>query len=192
MANNIDNIGARIAYSILGIKIKFSINLWVSCITFVISFMAAYCGKQISNLLSKQVSSEISAVILASIGIWIMLAPHMSKQSNKKNVNCKNNPVGNILEDPTKADLDCSKDIDFKEATLLGIALSINNIGGGLGAGVMGLNSVYVGIFSSVISFLALLAGNYITDIFSKFDFNKVTPKIAGIILILIALKQLY
>jgi putative Mn2+ efflux pump MntP len=49
-----------------------------------------------------------------------------------------------------------------------------------------------VGIFSAVISFLALLAGNYITDIFGRFDFNKVTPKIAGVILILIALKQLY
>lgn len=51
LTNNFDNIGARIAYSIRGIKISSLINLWISVITFVISFLAAFSGTLISGTL---------------------------------------------------------------------------------------------------------------------------------------------
>jgi putative sporulation protein YtaF len=192
MANNIDNIGVRLAYSILGIKIRISINLWISVITFVISFFAAYCGGIISCLVSMQAASEISAIILVTIGLWIMLSPYFKKKENEEAIDKnKLNWATDILEKPEKADMDCSKDIDFKEATLLGIALSINNIGGGLGAGMIGLNSLYVGIFSAVISFLALWAGNFITEFIEKWNFGNKATIIAGISLILLGVKQI-
>ncbi len=64
------------------------------------------------------------------------------------------------------SDMDDSKYIAFKEATLLAIALSINNIGGGMSAGMIGLNSFRVGFLSALLSFIALWAGNYISEIF--------------------------
>jgi putative Mn2+ efflux pump MntP len=76
LANNMDNIGVRIAYSILGIKIRLWMNLWISVITFIISFFAAHCGKVIAGFFGKQASSEISAIILVTIGLWIMLSPY--------------------------------------------------------------------------------------------------------------------
>lgn len=188
LANNLDNIGVRIAYSVLGIKIRFITNLWISCITFIFSFGAAYCGKIVSGLLNAEIASIISALILITIGSGIILSSNGKRHS--KNQTSKN-WADDILENPEKADIDCSKDIDFKEASLLGIALSINNLGGGLGAGMIGLNSFYVGIFSAAISFLALWAGNYITDIFDKWHLGDKTTIIAGIALILIGLKQL-
>ena len=96
-----------------------------------------------------------------------------------------------VMMNPVKADMDNSKHIDFKEATVLGIALSINNIGGGLGAGMIGLNSFWVGLFSAIISFLALWIGNYITEYFTRWNIGNKATVAAGIVLIAIGVEQI-
>lgn len=191
LVNNFDNIGVRIAYSILGIKIKWEKNLWISVITFFISFAAAYGGNIVSNFVSKQISSDISAIILSAIGLWFIFTSNVKKNNIPASQDSENNLIRDILDDPAKADVDCSKDIDFKEATLLGIACSVNNIGGGLGAGMMRLNSVYVGAFSALISFAALWAGNYINVFFEKWNLGNKATILAGVALILIGIKQI-
>lgn len=47
--NNLDNFGARIAYSLRGIHIGTAMSLWISAITFVISDMAASSGTFLSR-----------------------------------------------------------------------------------------------------------------------------------------------
>jgi len=193
LANNLDNIGVRIAYSIRGIKISIPINMWIAVITFIISGFAAYSGTLITGLLSKQLASIISMVLLSGIGLWIIAEPYMKKNSNVLNRSHQDrgSNIWHIIVNPEKADSDNSKHIDFKEATVLGIALSINNIGGGLGAGMIGLNSFWVGFFSAVISFVALWAGNYITDYLAKWHIGNKATVVAGIALILIGIEQI-
>lgn len=193
LANNVDNISVRIAYSIRGIKITAIKNLWISLITFLISSIAAVSGNLISGIFSKQLSSLLSMVLLASIGLWIMLEPYFKKNNTETDEIYKdgNKNIYIILKRPEKADIDNSKDIDFKEATMLGIALSINNIGGGISAGMIGLNSFFIGFFSALISFIALWIGNYVTDFLNRWNFNRKATVIAGLILILIGLKQI-
>jgi putative sporulation protein YtaF len=193
LANNVDNIGARIAYSIRGIKITIPINIWISVITFIISATAAFSGTLITGFLSRQWSSVISMLLLTGIGLWIIVEPYMKKSGNvlresreEKGVN-----ILSVLMNPEKADMDNSKHIDFKEATVLGIALSINNIGGGLGAGMIGLNSFWIGFFSAVISFFALWIGNYITDYFTRWNIGNKATVTAGIVLIAIGIEQI-
>ena len=190
LSNNIDNISVRIAYSIRGIKISLSKNIWISVITFIISTFAAYSGKLLSGLFSKEFSSIISMILLSAIGLWIIFGDYFKdKKVNQADIS-KNVNVFDVLDKPEIADVDNSKTIDFKEATFLGIALSINNIGGGLSAGMIGLNSFLVGILSAIVSFIALFAGNFIADLFNKWNFNKKANVFAGIILILIGIKQ--
>jgi len=97
----------------------------------------------------------------------------------------------NVLLNPQHADMDNSKHIDFKEGTLLGIALSINNVGGGLSAGMIGLNSFWVGLLSAVLSFLALWAGNYVAELFVKLNIAKRAAVVAGLLLIAIGIEQI-
>lgn len=192
LTNNFDNVGARIAYSIGGIRISLAINLWITVITFVISFLAAFFGMQITETLGKQFSSVIAMVLLVAIGCWMILVPHLKKR--RDNNRSRENPrsiIGIVLE-PQYADLDNSKHIDFKEATLLGIALSINNIGGGLSAGMIGLNALLVGSLSAVLSFLALWAGNYVAEFFVRRNITEKTTVAGGIILIAIGIEQLF
>lgn len=193
LVNNIDNIGVRIAYSIRGIKISTWKNIWISIITFFISSLAAFLGGTLSSVMSKGLSSILSMILLTTIGLWIILEPYIKdrNESKPKDDNTKQNSIYNILKKPENADMDNSNDIDFKEATFLGIALSINNIGGGLSAGMIGLNYFFVGFFSAVISFAALWAGNYVTDFFIKRNIGNKATIVAGIVLILIGVKQI-
>lgn len=193
LTNNVDNVGVRIAYSIRGIKISTLINLWISVITFVISFFAAFSGTILSGLISKQLSCLIAMLLLSSIGLWMILDPYVKKKKGYAADAIQGDKISaaHVLLDPHKADMDNSKHIDFKEATLLGIALSINNIGGGISAGMIGLNSFWVGFLSAVLSFIALWLGNYIAVFFEKLNIAQKTPVIAGLLLIAIGIEQI-
>ncbi len=191
LINNLDNIGVRIAYSIRGIKISMAINLWISVITFLISAFAAFSGTLMSEFLSKQLSSVISMLLLSAIGLWIIAEPFVKKNTDVvKEPGGVEKSVWHVLVNPHNADRDGSKHIDFQEATVLGIALSLNNIGGGLGAGMIGLNSLLVGLFSAAFSFLALWAGNYIADYFMKWKLGNAATIVAGVVLIAIGVEQ--
>lgn len=75
LTNNFDNIGARIAYSMRGISISTPVNLWISVITFIISYVAAFSGKAVAGSLGTRVSSIVAMVILTAIGSWMILEP---------------------------------------------------------------------------------------------------------------------
>ena len=192
LSNNVDNITARIAYSIRGIKITNLINLWISLITFVISYLAAFSGTMVSGSLGRRSSSIIAMVLLSLIGSWMILEKPLKKKCIEKQVQNKWKGICLVLLKPENADLDDSKHIDFKEATFLGIALSINNVGGGLSAGMIGLNSFLVGFLSAVINFIALWAGNHVSEFFIRRKISDKAAVVGGIILIAIGIEQLF
>ncbi len=193
LTNNIDNVAARIAYSIRGIRISLPINIWISAITFVISAFAAYSGTMISGFLSKQLSSIIAMALLSGIGLW-MIAGACAKKVDDPIEDSRPDEEKNvfrIMAKPERADRDRSKHIDFKEATLLGIALSINNVGGGISAGMIGLSPFWVGLLSAALNFLALWGGNYIAQIFIAWKLSQKAGVVTGLILIAIGIEQL-
>ena len=175
-----------------GIKISTRINFWIAVITFGISFLAASSGTMIKGSLGKQFSSVIATVLLVSIGSWMILEPYLKKKCIEKLPEENSKSIICIFLKPKNADMDNSKHIDFKEGTLLGIALSINNIGGGLSAGIIGLNSLLVGSLSAVLSFLALWAGNYFAEFFIKHNMTDKATVVGGVVLIAIGIEQLF
>jgi putative sporulation protein YtaF len=192
LTNNFDNIGARIAYSMSGIRISTVINLWITVITFVISFLAAFSGTMITGSLGKQFSSVIAMMLLVAVGSWMILEPYLKRRCSENPSRDNPKSICGILLKPENADMDDSKHIDFKEATLLGVALSINNIGGSLSAGMIGLDSFLVGFLSAVLSFVALWAGNYVAEFFIKRKITDRAAVIGGILLIAIGIEQLF
>jgi putative sporulation protein YtaF len=187
LANNADNLSVRVAYSIRGIKLTSSMNLWITVITFFISTAAALSGGFVLNLIDYRVCSLLSMALLTGIGVWILTEPLRGKKKKEPN-----SSYMDILKDPGDPDIDGSKDIDFKEATFLGVSLSINNAGGSLSAGMMGLNALLIGVFSALFSFAAIYAGNFLAGLFLKLRLGQKANTAAGIILILIGVMQLF
>jgi putative Mn2+ efflux pump MntP len=65
----------------------------------------------------------------------------------------------NFLENPEKADRDRSGHIDIKESIALAFGLTINNLGGGVGAGISGLNIAFTAVLTLIFSILSIVVG---------------------------------
>lgn len=188
-ANNVDNLGARIAYSVQGTRVDTPVNLWISAITFVISAFAAFSGAAAIGAFGTKVASLIAASMLIGLGSWMIVQARWKSWHEKIHEEKTATRHLTILRKPHHADIDDSKHIDFKEGTILGVALSLNNVGGGMSAGVLGINPLVVGVLSAVISFVALFAGNYVAEYFVKRHIADKAAIAGGMILVLIGIE---
>jgi putative sporulation protein YtaF len=96
-----------------------------------------------------------------------------------------------VMNDPSIADRDYSGDISLKESILLGIALALNCLGTGFGAGMAGVNifvlTAAVIVFSLfTISFGALIGKRYAAQLLG----DRATL-ISGLILLLVGIYQI-
>lgn len=96
--------------------------------------------------------------------------------------------VIHILKKPTSADIDQSGTINGVEALLLGIALSIDAFGAGLGAAILGFSpvmmSVTVGLMSSLFVSLGINAGHLL----SRWNWIDKMTFLPGVLLIIIGI----
>ena len=186
LANNVDNLGARIAYSIRGIKISIMINLWIAVITFVISSAAALSGLAAAEFLGTTVAPVTAMVLLVALGIWMLVEPWRDRRHSLYSASS----AVESSHHPEKPRSDLREQVGLKEGTILGIALSINNVGGGISAGILGINPYLVGVLSAVISFLALWGGNYLAVFFARWRMADNAGVLGGILLIGLGVKQ--
>lgn len=197
LANNLDNTGVGIAYGVARIRISALVNLWISIITVAITGGAVYCGGALARFLPGHMPNILSAAILCAIGLWVMLPTILHAQRFKQPVSPSPERAGsrfsllNILDDPRKADRDNSRHIDFFEASLLGIALSINNIGGGISAGLLHLSAVSTALLSAAISFVVIALGGLLSRRTADTRLSHFAPVVSGILLIAIGLYEL-
>jgi putative sporulation protein YtaF len=192
LANNVDNLGARISYSMQGTRVSKPVNLWISLITFAISSAAAFAGGVAIGPFGAKTASIIAMAILVVLGSWMIFRANKEEWPGEKPPEPSSRSLWTVLSKPHHADMDDSKHIDFKEATILGIALSINNIGGGLIGGVIGINPFLLGSLAAIISFLALWGGNYVADFFVKRRLANKVATLGGVLLIAIGVKQIF
>jgi len=186
--NNVDNISARVAFSVKGIYISNRVNLLISLITLILTGAATFLGQMATGFFDQTISSFISMLLFVGMGVWIVLDT-LLKVDKKK---ARKNQLLKVIESPEEADTNDSKDIDLVEAIVLGVALSINNISGGFAAGMMGLNFILVGVSSAVFNYIALWAGNYLTEIIVKLKLGMKATFVSGILLIAFGVCQLF
>jgi len=192
LANNVDNLGARIAYSMQGTRVSVFVNLWISIITFVISFAAASSGAATISYLGSGTASGVAMVFLVVLGSWMILQARKQAWREEQGAHNGAGSLWTVLLNPHHADVDRSKHLDFKEGSVLGIALSINNIGGGLSAGIVGVNPFLVAFLSALVSFIALWAGNYMAEFFVNRNITEKAAVVGGVLLIAIGIKQIF
>lgn len=182
---NIDNFTVGIAYGIKNIKITFKINLLIAALTSTGTFISMSIGLVIVKFIPAHISNIIGSIILIFIGLYF-IADYFYKNMPHKNVST--NDIKKVLNDPQNADKDNSGSIDIKEGFILGIALSLNNIGVGIGSSLAGLNITTALIFTFIFSILSLSLG-YSTGkkCFSKM-LGKYASIISGIIIIILGI----
>ena len=206
---SIDSLGIGLTYGLKNTKISFVASFVLFIICLIITSVSVSLGNCISQILSPNSSKVIGAMFLCILGIWIVIQSITSidnmktnivERKNKKNSNLKVRRrqyqffidfLGieiQIIKDPTYSDLDNSNKIDGKEALYLGIALSLDSIGIGIGSSVMGLNTFLFPLLSSIFLLVFLAFG---IKVGQKIRFKSKIPQniwsiVSGILLIII------
>jgi putative sporulation protein YtaF len=189
IASNLDNAGVGIAYGVRGIRISNSANIMIAAISFLMTLLSGVAGAWIAMYISTFVSHLIGAIVIVSVGIYVLYQPFRKLKKTESQIN--ENLIQRILRQPEEADLDRSKTISFRESLILGSALGINALAGGFDAGVTHLNVGYTSIAVGFFSFVVLGLTDYIGRNYIAVKFDRLATILSGILLILLGLYQI-
>jgi len=169
--NSIDNIGVGVAYSIAGIRVKLSKNILIAFLAFIISFLAALFGQLISYFLSDKECTIISMLLLVLMGTNMIYTSFSKK---------KNNNLSKL------------KELDYKEAFSVGIALALDDISSSVSSSLIGSSPFMTSFPYFIISLVIFFSGNYALKFITKFNLGNKPTIIAGILMILIGIFQFF
>ncbi len=194
----IDGFLASFAYGTSKIKIPFLSGTLITCISTSFLIISLSLGALIKNALPDKLTLGICFGILFLLGIFRLFEGLLKSFLNKKAsspdhteftlINFK--LMLNVYSDSTLADVDHSKVLSTKEALYLGIALSLDSLVVGLGAGLDSFNYIEVIIFSLVFNALALLTGFFLGRKFAE-KLNTDLSWLSGAVLIALAVLKL-
>lgn len=202
IVSNTDSLAVGISYGTRNILIPFLSNILIALIGGIGTLIAMYIGKGISNILNPKIAGYIGSVIIIIVGLWICIGEirnNIKKTSEEekfsgKGLSCYSffGRIPKILENPFLADWDFSGYISTKESLVLGIALAVNNMANGIGAGMAGINPVMTSIAASIVSLFAIWIGIKLGHEYVHRWLGKLAAPAAGIILILIGIYEIF
>lgn len=199
VAANLDNFGIGISYGIQKVRIPFLSNFFIALLSGVIAFLSVLTGQVLSQFVV--VANFIGALMIISIGIWVMIHKSTSVQALPVSVSFNKaytiplTPLGwvvQITKNPSSADLDANGFISAKEAIALGITLSFNCIATGFGAGLTGLPPLPVAISVSLFSMLTISVGYWTGWKTASNRLERWSQAASGILLILIGIYEIF
>lgn len=194
-AVSLDSFSVGFTYGLRKMKIPLKSILIIASCSAVSLLFASLIGQILEGILSSKVTEQVGGIILILLGAWVLyqfFRPEKNKELvtiEKTIVNFEIKSLGiviNILRKPMSADFDLSGTITGIEAFMLGLALSLDAFGAGIGAAMLGFSPLYlafaVAVMSSVFVWMGLRSGSF----FSKSDWVQKFTFIPGVLLIII------
>lgn len=204
---SIDALGIGITYGLKNTKIYNFAKIILFTISIIITNISIFFGNKISSIFSNNITTFIGSFLLFSMGIFVIYQALKNKTDDfvKKDI-IQNEPkiykffiefLGitiQIIRNPISSDLDGSKKIDWKEATYLGIALSIDSICVGICSSIIGYGSFIFPIFVACFQLLFLSLGRFVGE---KFLYISNIPEniwnvLSGVLLIIIGVSKTF
>ena len=204
ISSNLDNVGIAAAYGTRKVAIPFNSNVLIAIVTGIGTLLSIMVGKGIYWILKPGLANFIGASIIIGAGIWVTVQETIFRSRNSSDdEQCKavgadadSKPlltkVLMILNNPFVADRDFSGSIDIREGFLLGLALTLNNIPNGVGAGMIGLSPAlttsFVFVFSIMTIWIGIKAGHY----FGSHLFGRLAGPVSGLLLIAVGVYEIF
>lgn len=167
IAISIDGFTVGISYGMRGIKIRPLPLLLIGSISTIVIYLSSTLGAILADITGISLAKNIGGFILVTIGCWIIYTAYNNKKkesspNTKILFSFRIKPLGiiiNILREPTTADFDQSGTINFFEAVFLGLALALDALGAGFGAGMTGISGLLAPIVIGLVSILFVSTG---------------------------------
>lgn len=183
-ALSLDSFGVGITYGLRQMKISPLSVVIISMCSGIIIYISMQVGVLLAKVVSPHAASIVGAVILIIMGSWSLIQLLMQKEKNRDDkdtavIRSVHEParvagaeqtvfsleirklglVIRILRTPSSADIDKSGSISGIEAMWLGIALSLDAFGAGLGAALLGFSPVWTALVIALFSGTFLVLG---------------------------------
>ena len=176
---SLDALLIGIGYGIRGIRIHLWQNLLISGITLSGTCLSVGFGDWLTLRLPDIISRYVGSMILMLFGIWYLIKWLANTLAHSREIT------------QTAATLSAPR-LSVPEVLVLGVSLSLNNMGIGLSASIAGLTLLPTAIATLICSLLFLFMGNRLGRCrFLQFMGTAADP-ISGILLILLTFLQIF
>jgi putative sporulation protein YtaF len=187
---SLDNFIVGLSYGVKKIQINLFNNFIIAFLSGTFTVVSMLAGKLLTHIIPIKTSVYIGSGLLILLGAYFVFNSIKQKyRAYHKKSDCNKIDIyDEFLRHPEIVDANNSSTIDLKESIILGIALSMNNFGLGIGASIIGLNIILCTILSFVFSMAFIQFGYQIGDsILSKFIRTYAEP-ISGLIIIFLGI----
>ncbi|MGC8603900.1 MAG: sporulation membrane protein YtaF [Desulfomonilaceae bacterium] len=203
LSSNLDNVGVGTSYGVRGINIPFGSNLLIAFITGTGTYVAMAIGNGINNIISPNVANAAGAIIIGGAGVYVLFqelsrrdktnegALEVFKESDFSDQSFFRK-ILTILDHPFLADTDFSGDISLQEGFLLALALTLNNLTNGIGAGLLGLDKMLTTSFVVILSIVTIWFGIQFGLHSGVHWFGRFSGRISGLILIFLGIYEYF
>lgn len=197
-ALSIDAFVASFAYATSKIKIPFKSALIINVVSTTILGIALFFGSIVSKFIPSIFTTSICFTMLLMLGLAKLFDSTLkallgTRGSLTRNYEFKVSDFRFFLKvyiDNTAADVDHSLILSPKESFSLALALSLDGLAAGFGAGLVSANFFQIILFSLIVNIVAILSGCFIGNkIAEKTELN--LSWLSGVTLILLAFLKL-
>lgn len=197
LALSLDCLGVGISYGLQGMRISWRALGVICCCSGAVLAISMTIGQLLTGIIPIYLVQYLGAGILIGLGVYLVLKNLFKTVTKTEGAffELTIRSLGiviQILKEPANADLDRSGMINSREALFLGMALSLDSFGAGIGASLMGLEifstSACVGLSAFVFISLGRCAGYHMG---SGVGYHRLSL-FPGLILILIGFYRLF
>ncbi len=197
LAPNLDNMVIGLAYGSRKIKVPFRSNFAIALFSGIATLLSSLLGSALSNYIPSFYGNIIGGSIVCFIGLYTMISYYLTKKKNNTEMELPTSHqyIGElraVMDNPSLADRDYSGDISLKESVLLGIALAVNCLGTGFGAGMTGVNIGVLTLSVIVFSIATISLGEVIGRRWAAKFLGEQATVLSGLLLISVGIFQVF
>ncbi|EMA6342693.1 sporulation membrane protein YtaF [Bacillus cytotoxicus] len=193
---SLDSCSVGLTYGLRNVRIPLRSIIIIGMCSAAVMLVSMGIGNMIAKVFSPMIATRIGGFVLVGIGAWVLYQffrgdkKEEMKQEEKvwKLEIASLGLVIQILRKPTVADFDRSGTISAGEALLLGIALSVDSFGAGIGASLLGYAPAMMAMLVAVMSSLFLFIGMQMGTMLSNMRWLQRFTFLPGVLLIIIGL----
>ncbi|WP_404329505.1 sporulation membrane protein YtaF [Mesobacillus maritimus] len=199
-AVSLDSFSVGFTYGLRKVKIPLKSIITIAICSAGVLIVAMTIGEVLGEVLPEAIAGKLGGFILILLGAWILYQFFRPEQTELPNddektlINLEIQSLGiviNILKKPMSADFDRSGTITGIEAIMLGMALSLDAFGAGIGAAMLGFSPFALAIAAAIMSSTFVFAGMKAGIFLSGYSWVQKISFLPGLLLIIVGIFKL-
>ena len=194
-AVSLDSFSVGFTYGLRKVAIPLKSIATIAACSGAVLIGAMALGSMMENTLPQSWAEHLGGIILILLGAWVLFQffrqDKITEEDDEEKmlVHVEIKSLGiviHILKKPLAADFDKSGSINGVEAVMLGLALSLDAFGAGLGAAMLGFSPVLLASTAVVMSSAFVFAGMKAGTLLSGISWVEKLSFLPGLLLIIV------